>query len=180
MAFTYNGTHSDAMGVTVMGIRRDFLPPITPRTITVPGRPGSYWYGHDYGAREITIDVFVRGTSLADLRIKLRNIANWLKPDGGPKPLVFDDEPDKQYFAVLADRTELEQILWHGRGTLTFVCPDPYAYGELEQAQFIITENDQSVTLENAGNTSTPVQLVIKNQGDTPINGFTLICYKIE
>lgn len=150
MGFTYNGTHSDVMGVVVTGIRRDLLPPIAARTITVPGRPGAYWQGYDYDIRQFEVEVFVRGASLADLRAKVRGIADWLNAHGGPKPLVFDDEPDKQYYAVLSNETALEQILWYGRGTLTFLCPDPHAYSTTEKT-YIIDVGEGEKTITNDG-----------------------------
>lgn len=178
MGFRYNGVHSDAMGIIATGIHRDILPPIAHRMISVPGRPGAYWQGYEYGVREITIDVVIRGG--INFQTRIRDLASWLNPDGGPKPLVFDDEPEKEYRAIISERTEVERVAIVGRGTLTFLCPEPFAYGAPKQAKFTVTENGQIMDIENTGTIETPIQIIITNTGATPINGLTLTLIKHE
>lgn len=177
--FTYDGRHSSEFNLIMLRSPISVMPPIEPKLIQVPGRAGAYLGPVQIRERIIQVEVALWAGTERDRREMARAIAAWLDPTNGARDLSFDTEPGRFYRAILAGGIDLEQSVI-GRTTLEFVATDPYAYGELEQAQFMITENGQSVTLENAGNVATPVQLVIKNQGDTPINGFTLICYKIE
>lgn len=50
----------------------------------------------------------------------------------GPKPLIFSDEPDKQYYAIPNGDAATKRFLTIGYGVISFLCPDPYAY-EVEQ-----------------------------------------------
>lgn len=127
--FTYNGVHSSNYGLNVLSVQRGILPPITARLLDVPGRPGSYYQGRQVGARTITVDVQVTALDYADLRAKVRAIAAWLMPGPDPKPLVFDEEPDKTWYAVLSGDTDLDEVVAVGNGKLTFIAPDPVAVG---------------------------------------------------
>ncbi|HEY8414812.1 MAG TPA: distal tail protein Dit [Thermaerobacter sp.] len=130
MGFRYNGVRSEDMGITtVRDVRRSILPPVTARLLEVPGRGGAYYQGRELGVRQIEVDITIQGASMADLRDKVRALAAWLQPGKEPLPLVFDDEPDKTWMAVLSGDTNLEEIVTAGRGTLTFICPDPVALG---------------------------------------------------
>ncbi|MFO7326484.1 MAG: phage tail family protein, partial [Pseudomonadota bacterium] len=127
----YNGIHSSNKGIyRVTDIRRSILPPITSRLLTVPSRAGAYYQGHEYGVRQIEVDIVLKEDTPAGLRERVRALAAWLKPGGEPKDLVFDDEPNLTWRAVLSGDTDLEEIATIGRGTLTFLCPDPVALGD--------------------------------------------------
>ncbi len=126
--FTYDGIHSSSKGIIVTSVQRDILPKITSRTITIPGRPGAYYTDSEYDMRQIRVEIVFLEKSLTDIRTKVRDIAAWLKPEV-LKPLVFDDEPDKTYLAVLSEGSEIEEIVYTGKGEITFICPDPYAFG---------------------------------------------------
>lgn len=127
MAFTFNGV-SSTTHLIENSVYHNVLAPLAFRSLAVPGRAGVYDFGVSMGAREIAVDVTVNGNSQADLRSKVRAIASWLYQDS-LKPLVFSDEPDKTYYARITGSTDLEQIVWVGQGTITFICPDPYAEG---------------------------------------------------
>lgn len=130
MDFSFNGISAKALGLQALdGIQRPLLMDITPVPLTVPGRDGAYLAGQRRGERIITVPVALdgRGMTPAEASAAVRTLAEWLAyPD--PAPLVFSDEPDKTYYAVLADGCDLEQIVTWRRGNLTFYCPDPYAY----------------------------------------------------
>lgn len=58
-------------------------------------------------------------------------MAEWLIHDE-LKPLIFDDEPDRIYYAVVDGSFDPDEILKWGQGVIPFICPDPYKYGEEE------------------------------------------------
>lgn len=125
--FTFNGIDSSTY-LIVNKVKHSVLPPLEPRLRTAPRRAGAYDFGVDVGTREIEVDVTVIGTDGADLRGKVRDIAEWLYQED-LCPLVFSDEPDKTYYARLSGDSDLEQIRSFGKGTLAFLCPDPFALG---------------------------------------------------
>jgi len=129
IGFTYDDIHSSTMKIRVIkDIKRSVLPPSTPVTIEVPGRHGSYYATHRYGVRTIEFDIMLLEDTRGQLRETVRQVANWLNPDKGVRKLVLDDEPDLYYEAVLAEDTDIEQLLTLGKTTLRFICPDPITW----------------------------------------------------
>lgn len=126
--FTFKGTHSDNYGLLVTRVSRSIIPQLTEKIVTIPNRPGGYWFGNDMGVREFQIDVTLIGSTDTDLFQKARDVAKWLIDDQ-EQPLVFDAEPDKTYYAIFTGQTNLDTLFSVGSTTLTFICPDPYAYG---------------------------------------------------
>jgi len=142
--FTFNEV--DSSGYLIENdVHHAILPPLSSRLLTVPDRVGAYDFGVEIGTREIAVDVTINGASLEDLRAKVREIAAWLFHKD-VKPLVFSDEPDKTYYARVAGSTDLDQIVTHGQGTITFLCPDPHAEG-MNRSQTIVSGD----TITNSG-----------------------------
>ncbi|QGG47657.1 distal tail protein Dit [Heliorestis convoluta] len=112
-------------------VRHSLLPQLEKRTLTVAGRPGFYDFGSRLGGREIQVDVTIKESSSLMLRQKARDIASWLYHQE-VKPLLFSDEPDKHYFARVDGKTDIDEIVGLGQGTITFLCPDPFAYGAIK------------------------------------------------
>lgn len=127
--FTYGGRHSSEYGVRVISDPRTITPPLSPVTASVPGRPGEYWVRMDYGPAQIEVEVRLVGESYAGLQRMRRELADWLTPELGPRPLVFDDEPDIYYEAYLSETDALEQLLTYGTATLRFTVPDGFGRG---------------------------------------------------
>lgn len=127
--FTYNGEPSSDYVDVVKDIRKTILPPSSDRLLRVPGRPGAFDFGRDIDVLEIEVDILIQGDSLSDLRKRVRDLASWLNQDD-VKELIFDNEPDITYYARISGDTDLSEVLEIGEATLTFVCPDPYGYGE--------------------------------------------------
>jgi predicted phage tail component-like protein len=124
--FTYDGIDNEQYCI-VSNAKRVMLPTITDYAVQVPKRPGQYYYGGNYGAREIDVDINIVGADETDLQGKIRAIAQWLDT-GEDKPLIFSDEPDKVYYAHLNGATDITQFIRLGQGTLKFICDDPFAY----------------------------------------------------
>ena len=112
---------------TVENVQRSILPPREVSYLTVPGRDGAYYSSSRYGVREITIDIIVKATTNRELMNTMRFLAFCLDIDR-PTELVLSDEPDRTYYAILSDNSDMEEIMTNGRGSLLFICPDPYAY----------------------------------------------------
>jgi predicted phage tail component-like protein len=135
--FTFNNTRKNY--VMTIGKRRTYWAPITRKLTTVPNRPGAYLNGTDTGVRVIEVDVEISGTSAENLRKNADDFAAWMITEE-PAELIFDDETDRVYFAVVEGTFSAEELVSHGYGTITFICPDPYKYGV-----------EKTITFTNAG-----------------------------
>ncbi|WP_416729196.1 distal tail protein Dit [Fictibacillus sp. JL2B1089] len=151
--FVWRGKHSNDFGITVLKVLRTMLPPLNDKSISIPNRPGSYWFGSDLGVREFKVLVAIKDVNKTKLIQKARLIASWLLSEE-EEELIFDAEPDKSFFAFLGGTTEIESTLANrGKITLTFYCPDPYAYGPNK---------------ESSPYTSSPILTTIGGQEKTP------------
>lgn len=159
--FTYDGAGSAGYNLSVLDILRPILPAITARTLSIPTRPGLYYIGSEMGAREIQIEISLDSmTSMEAVRQQIRTIAAWLNPLRGERRLILDDEPDKYYNAVLSSDTDFEQIKTFGKGKLTFLCADPFAYA-LDETR---------VTTFNPGPSAYPNSREVSIDGTAPIS----------
>lgn len=177
--FTYGGRHSSEFGLIMLRSPVSVMPPIEPKLIQVPGRAGAYLGPVQIRERTIQVDVALWAGTERERREMVRAIAAWLDPTKGARELSFDAEPGKAYRAVLAQNVDLQQAVV-GLTTLEFIAADPYAYGKHEQAKLTVTENGQTMDIENIGTIETPIQIIITNTGSTPINGLTLTLIKHE
>lgn len=140
----FNGIEKDYI-VPLTGRRRSAWAPISRNLITVTGMPGAHLSHTDVQVRVITVPVLVKAENISDLQKVKENMAEWLVHDE-PKELIFKDEQDRVYYAVVDGELELDEIFSTGRGEITFICPDPYKYGpektvEPETDEFIV-ENE--------------------------------------
>src|SRR5690606_1399073 len=91
-----------------------------------------------------------KAENIIDLQKTKEDMAEWLVHDE-PKELIFKDEPDRVYYAVVDGELELDEIFSTGRGEITFICPDPYKYGpekvyQTDQDTFIVENNGTAET----------------------------------
>lgn len=113
--------------------QRPILPPVENSTQEVPGRDGSRLTRSKLGALSIPVKVRLkarRGEDVAELRHML---AAMLRSEE-PAPLVLPDDPTRYHLAVLDGSSDLDRLWYTGSAELTFLCPDPVAYGEAREA----------------------------------------------
>jgi predicted phage tail component-like protein len=109
--------------------------------IIIPGRPGAYPHGKEILVRTETVDIEVTASYPMNLEETLEDFSKWIIQED-PQPLIFDNEPNRTYFAFI-EGDFLPQIIGNvAYGTITFICPDPYKYGELKP---LILPQDTSV-----------------------------------
>lgn len=141
----FNGIEKDYLTVT-RGRKRPAWAPVQRELIPVPNMPGSYLSQSNVQIRRIDVPVFLMADSFSDLQKVKEDIAEWLVHDE-PKKLMFKDEPDRTYYAVVDGGLDLEELVHWGDGVISFICPDPYKYGP-EQT---LTFPADIVTVENKG-----------------------------
>ncbi|WP_202078282.1 distal tail protein Dit [Caldalkalibacillus salinus] len=149
IGFSYKGQHSHDKGLFVTNVARPLLPTVTSKTMTIPEGQGVLYFGYQYEPLELIVDIAFEGEKASDVQGVRRELADWLSPEEGLQALIFDDEPDKKYKAVLNDTSELEQIVTMGQGTLQFLIPEPFAYA-VEDDIFIF-EKEGTFNIERQG-----------------------------
>lgn len=104
----------------VYNLKRNFL--------YVPGRPGAYFESTDIDVKVIEEEVILIAQDREDLQKIKEDLAAWLITDE-PKELIFDDEPDRVYYALVDGTFDPDDFVNLGSGTITFVVPDGCKYG---------------------------------------------------
>lgn len=179
--FSLNGRHSSEFGILLSAKKTVLLPETRDIEQVVIGRPGVLDYRTEHGKRAFSLDLTFVGNTRAEILANVHAFAVVADPTQGYVPLIFDDEPDRYWLVKVTGTSEIQWQPALALVTVTLKMTDPYAYAlDLVQQQMIIASSPQDSIIENAGNVATPVQLVIKNQGTTPINGFTLTRYQID
>lgn len=148
-------------GMTYRGIKKDYIqvlrgrrrPPwaaVQRNIIAVPGMPGGYLSSTDTSMRIVDVPILIKAENIPDLQKVKEDLAEWLITDN-PEELIFDDESDRIYYAVVDGSLDIEEIVDVGRGVINFICPDPYKYG----AEKMVLLNSAENTITNAGTAET-------------------------
>lgn len=140
----FNGIEKDYLKV-VRGRKRPAWAPVQRNLITVTGMTGAHLSQTDTQVRVISVPILIMAESFSDLQKIKEDLAEWLIHDE-PKELVFRDEPDRIYYAVVDGELDLDELVRWGDGVITFVCPDPNKYGpektvEPSSDAFIVENN---------------------------------------
>jgi predicted phage tail component-like protein len=133
--FTYKGISSEGK-MRVVKVTRSVLPPSQLKMLEIDGKAGAYFISKKHGVKKIDLEVVILG----DYVNKKRDIADWLDAMK-PEALNISDEPNMTDFAILDGETDFDEILDNGFGTITFICPDPYSYGD-ERSVTLFAGND--------------------------------------
>lgn len=114
--------------------------------ITVPGRAGGLVTNKQVPVRYIHQEVLIACDDAEELRKKLEELNELLSTEE-PVPLQFGDELDRTYFAIYSGASEGDEEGGFYNATITFLCEDPYKYGNSKTDHF----TDGSVTVQNSG-----------------------------
>lgn len=120
----------------------------------VKGRAGGVLTSIENKVREIEVSLLVdsEGTNYT-LEEIADKVVEWFTTDE-PKPLIFDREPNKIYYAMLNGPIEKDYFVRFGKATATFVCIDPYKYST---SQYENTAISDELAVNNRGTADTPV-----------------------
>lgn len=158
-SFTFGGIKKDYLVCGKKG--RSAFAPITRNLITVAGLPGSLLESTTTEIRTIEIPVTVVGKDRFEVRKLEEDLATWLIHEE-PRELVFDDEPDRVYYALVNGSLDIDDIANFGKGTLRFICPDPYKYGAEKEVTF-----ESSASFDVEGTVETEPVIEVTLNGDT-------------
>lgn len=147
--FTFRGIKKPYLTVP-RGLKLPAWAPVVREIKTVPGKPGGYVSSTEIEARQIEVPIRIKGNSFSHLQELKEDLADWLITED-VQELVFDDEPNRKYFAMVDGSLDLEEVVTIGRGSVIFVCPDPFKYGPVNTLEIT---NPMVITVE--GNEPTP------------------------
>lgn len=144
--------------VKVLGINHSILPPISQNQLTIGGRAGAYDFGNTVGTREIAVSIAIIAPEENVMPRLLEELSLWLLFDEA-KELVLGDNPDRYYLAKVTGDTDITEEFIVGEGTITFVCTDPYIYGQERELIIPTPYQGQAMELVNTGNAETYPQM---------------------
>ena len=126
---TYNGKVSTAadLGIkSVQKITRQAYPGAQMRGLSIPGLAGIRYLGKDRNSSTQAFRLWMTGDTYPQKREYIRKIVAWLDIDDEAS-LVFSDEPDKRYMAVLISEINPEEMALDGFLDVAFLVPSSYA-----------------------------------------------------
>ncbi|WP_236693908.1 distal tail protein Dit, partial [Sporosarcina globispora] len=164
LSFSFNGEIKPYLKCE-RGKRRSAFAPITRNLLSIPGLAGALLESTDTQVRVIQQPIFFEGVDRFDVRKLEEDMAAWLITDQ-PVELIFPDELDRVYYAVVDGSLDIEDIVNFGRGVITFICPDPYKYGPIETPG-PVTDFSLPVVFTNKGRVPTPPNIKVWLKNDT-------------
>src|SRR5690554_5528844 len=97
--FSFNGIKKDYVYM-LRGRKRSAWAPRSLDFLTVSRKPGAYLQGVETSVREIEVPIGLVAENIGDLQKLKEDLAGWLVTDE-PKELIFEDEPDRIYYAIV-------------------------------------------------------------------------------
>ena len=151
LSFSFNGIKKNYF-YCEPGKRRSVIAPLNRTLLTLPGLPGAHLTETSTEVRVIEQPFHIKATDIFQLRKLEEDMASWLITEN-PGVLIFDDEPDRVYYAAIHGAIETDDVGHSfGRGILTFICPDPYKYGqELSFSKEAVSASTNTLALTNPG-----------------------------
>lgn len=149
----------------VEGRQKAPFPGLKRNTESVPGMPGAYLQSTDIEPLEIEqpFGFLIDNEDWLDIKDEL---AAWLFTKD-PKPLEFPDEPGRVYYAVVQNSIDDFERVARTRmrkGTINFLCFDPFAYGQHK----VYNLSDTS-TIQNDGTAETYPVFDLEVQEETTL-----------
>ncbi|MEK5246125.1 distal tail protein Dit [Bacillus sp. FSL R9-9530] len=150
LSFTFNNIRKDYIQMLV-GRKRPSWAPIKRNLVRVPHRPGAFFINTETEERRIDVPLVIKAKKdMADLQKLKEDLANWLVTEE-PVELIFDDEIDRTYLAVIDGELDLDELVSRGKGVLTFVCPMPYKLGPTQTEDFKLDGRGLIANVQNKG-----------------------------
>lgn len=177
--FTFRGQHCSLFGINLLSYRIHD-PDLREYEDEADGRAGTIDYGSEFSKRAIDLKIDIEPNDMP-FRLRQSQIYNWLKPTLPAGILVFDEIPDRFFYAKLTGRLSPEQFYRYGTFDLTLKCTDPFAYGPEIIHESTITASPTPIDIQSLGSEPTPPLIELTNTGSTTINLLKLqVEYQIE
>lgn len=149
----------------LVGRKRPSWAPVKRRLVRVPHRAGALLLNTETEERRIDVPLVIKAKKdMADLQKLKEELANWLYTEQ-PAELIFDDELDRTYLALIDGSVDLDEIVNRGRGVITFVCPMPYKLGKINIHKFTQEWSTETTSyFTNKGSVEAPalIEMTVK------------------
>lgn len=149
----------------LVGRKRPSWAPVKRRLVRVPHRAGALLLNTETEERRIDVPLVIKAKKdMADLQKLKEDLADWLYTEQ-PAELIFDDELDRTYLALIDGSVDLDEIVNRGRGVITFVCPMPYKLGEINTHKFTQEWSTETTSyFTNKGSVEAPalIEMTVK------------------
>lgn len=149
----------------LVGRKRPSWAPVKRRLVRVPHRAGALLLNTETEERRIDVPLVIKAKKdMADLQKLKEDLADWLYTEQ-PAELIFDDELDRTYLALIDGSVDLDEIVNRGRGVITFVCPMPYKLGKSNTHKFTQEWSTETTSyFTNKGNVEAPalIEMTVK------------------
>ncbi len=164
LSFTFNNIKKDYIQMLV-GRKRPSWAPVKRRLVRVPHRAGALLLNTETEERRIDVPLVIKAKKdMADLQKLKEDLADWLYTEQ-PAELIFDDELDRTYLALIDGSVDLDEIVNRGRGVITFVCPMPYKLGKTNTHKFTQEWSTETTSyFTNKGSVEAPalIEMTVK------------------
>ncbi|TKJ00161.1 phage tail family protein, partial [Bacillus cereus] len=147
--FSFNGERNPNV-IPLQGKKRPAWAPLERTFLEVPHYPGGRLIRTQTKMRKIIVPVSLFYESMEEAEKLKEEIANWLITDQ-PQELIFDDEKDRTYLAVIDESFDPQQLVNLGEGVLTFICEMPYKLGPTRIVEFQSNERGLVANIQNKG-----------------------------
>lgn len=164
LSFTFNKIRKDYIQMLV-GRKRPSWAPVKRKLVRVPHRAGALFLHTETEERRIDVPLVIKAKKdMADLQKVKEDLADWLYTEQ-PAELIFDDELDRTYLALIDGSVDLDEIVNRGKGVITFVCPMPYKLGKQNTHTFSQNGSTEVMTsFINQGNIEAPPIIEVEAQ----------------
>ncbi|PIE97249.1 phage tail protein [Bacillus fungorum] len=164
LSFTFNNIRKDYIQMLV-GRKRPSWAPVKRRLVRFPHRAGALLLHTETEERRIDVPLVIKAEKdMADLQKVKEDLADWLYTEQ-PAELVFDDELDRTYIALIDGAVDLDEIVNRGKGIITFVCPMPYKLGKTNTHKFTQEWSTETTSyFTNKGSVEAPalIEMTVK------------------
>lgn len=174
LGYTIGGRHIHEFGCEMTGKEVPITPPFENQAETQGGRDGGWDFGIQYEPKIIPVDHYIWQNTRKMSQDQIRALAGHLNPRKGAQELIFDDEPDKMYYARLSEQINLAEIIkLYNDFTLSFICYDPFTYSVDEYTK-TISGGATMGTIDHLGtHVSRPILVIDHLGGSATIKNIT-------
>lgn len=167
LTVTYKG---EKLPIKIVKVNRNLSAPISSNLKKIGIRNGKDFDYVTQEEKQIAIEYVINNGTAENLKDFRRKMAKLLTTDKMGK-LIFSDEPNLYYNAILNGEPTLDEEYLQSSGIITFIVPDGIAHSTIQKT-FQASLNHERVmemTISNTGTESVPVDYEIKHNHE---NGF--------
>ena len=157
--------------IMITKVNRNITPSFTNETVSIGSAKGEIFQDNVYKSKQIEISYQIYNRR-AEYLVNFRRGLSALIYTDEPKKLIFSDEPNIYYNAILDGEQTLEEEEYKSSGILRFLIPDGVAHSVAEKTAENYGSNQ--ITLENNGTESVPINIKTTMKSDNGYIAFTL------